>query len=233
MRCGAWRVSRAPLALLLVTLLTQACTPQRIDLSINGGTTVFFVLGALSEYMGRNIIEGDDAVEGFYSTESEKAAVLVSAVRRLAAEQGWEDDVSVEVIVNSGHQFPRIRSPRVSAAIDSLYEVRFTSGIRATGRDGRYHRTARLFVKPEMIEPYGREAKLAFLAGAYFRFHRGEDLALHNAPHKVAVIVALLRELGAVDIGTTTKMGIPREDLIHFTPTPAVARWLHEFRPAG
>lgn len=221
------------LAVLLLTLSAPGCRAPRLDLRINRGITVFFVIGALGEYMGRHIVEGDDTVEGFYANEPETARILLAAVRRLAGEQSLEDDVSFELIENGRQEFSRIRSPLVSAAINSLYDVHWDSGIRGRGRDGRYHRTARLWINLGMIEPHVREAKLAFLAGAFVRFHRGEDIVLYNSEHKAAVLVALLRELGCTEVSTTTKAGIPSANIIRFTPTPTVARWLHDFRPAG
>ena len=59
---------------------------------------MFFVLGMLDEYQGRNLIEDDDRVEGFYCNEAETARLFRRYIALLAEEQSINPAVREETI---------------------------------------------------------------------------------------------------------------------------------------
>lgn len=195
--------------------------------------SAFFVLGFLDEYLGRRIVEGSDLVERFSCSEAAAADTFEAALLTLAADQRLEP--RLERTISQAGEACRIqfRSPALGAAIHSLYAYRFGSGIQSPGEDGRYHRTADLRVTAGMIRPYGREAQLAFLAGAFARRSRDGEFFLVNAEHKAELIGRFLSDLGCSDVWVRSTAGrIPRTTLVSFAATAEVTQWLEHYRPA-
>ncbi|MBZ0089961.1 MAG: hypothetical protein K8H90_06245, partial [Thermoanaerobaculia bacterium] len=84
-----------------------------------------------------------------------------------------------------------------------------------------------------MFRPYGREAQLAFLSGAFARWRRDGEFLLVNADHKAEVIGRLLTGLGGSDVWVRSTAGlIPRATLVSFAPTAEITQWLEHYRPA-
>ncbi len=89
---------------------------RRLDLSNGRGVTVFFVLGFLDEYIGRNIVEGDDLVERLYCNETAEVSVLRRQLEQLAKEQGvttairqetWQECLTMGALRRAGQQSER------------------------------------------------------------------------------------------------------------------------------
>lgn len=59
---------------------------------------MFFLLGFLNEYNGRNIVEDSDLIEHFYCNEAAAAETFEAASRRLANEQGIDPQIRREKI---------------------------------------------------------------------------------------------------------------------------------------
>ncbi len=84
-----------------------------------------------------------------------------------------------------------------------------------------------------MIRPYGREAELAFLSGAFARRSRDGEFLLINAEHKAELIGRLLADLGCSDVWVRSTAGlIPQTTLVSFAATAEVTQWLEHYRPA-
>ena len=97
-----------------------------------------------------------------------------------------------------------------------------------------------------MLETVPREARLAYLAGAYWRFGCGSSagaiarsccrspnsFVLFNAKHKAEVIAGLLMELGCEGVRVESTQGlIPQTNSVYFKPTEEVAGWLQWEHP--
>jgi hypothetical protein len=208
-----------------VLCLVCGCN-QAPDLDLRGekGKTVFFVLGSLEEYLGRNIREGDDLIERFYCDENAKADVFAALLRQVASEQGLRAEVRVESFQECLRE---VRSRPLADALNRLYRFQFTSHLRQPDRKGNYHRTARAYVSAEMLSGRGQDAKLAYLVGAYWRFGADGVFRFPNARHKAEVVAGLLREFGASGVSLSSKEGmIPRVWTLSFTPSRALAEAL-------
>lgn len=95
--------------------------------------------------------------------------------------------------------------------------------------EGRYHRTARAFISPQSFKGLGREAKLAYLAGAFARFGDGKTFVLVNAGHKANLIAQSLRELGCSGVRLTSTEGlIPQTTTVFFEAGPRSEK-LHRY----
>lgn len=133
--------------------------------------------------------------------------LAAAALLRLAADQHLEPRLERTISRVGGGCRIQFRSPALSAAINSLYAYRFGSGIQSQGEDGRYHRTADARVTERMVRPYGREAQLAFLSGAFARRSRDGEFFLVNAEHKAELIGGLLTSLGCSDVWVRSTAG--------------------------
>jgi hypothetical protein len=217
------RRNRAFLALLL-SLASGCDQVPGLDLQGGKGRTVFFILGSLDEYLGRNIREGDDLVESFYCDENAKANAFAALVRQMANEQGLRADVRVE---GSQSCLRDVRSRLLADALNRLYRIRVTSHVMAPDQQGNYHRTARAYVSAEVLAGRGQEAKLAYLVGAYWRHGADGVFRFANARHKAEVVAGLLQEFGASNVSLSSKEGmIPRVWVLSYEPTRALAEAL-------
>jgi hypothetical protein len=209
------------------------------DLTGDKADTVFFVLGALDEYLGRHIVEDGDVVEHFYCNERDTAATFRRQVAKLAGDQGIDPHVREE----SGQECRVIfHSKAVADRLNSCYSYSARTGALIRGDDGRMRRFAEASLGIKLFEKEGsgstteagwpdslfhRRRALAYLAGAWMRYHRDKDFVLANSQSKAALVAELLNRLGCHQIRIETTIGlIPQANIVHFEPTDEVNRWL-------
>jgi hypothetical protein len=211
------------------------------DLSGSKSDAVFFVLGALSEYLGRRFVEGDDRVEVFYCHEKPLAALFQRQLIRLGSEQGFDAGISEEL---SSDCFITYRSRPISARLNSCYRYQLSTDVMSQGADGRYKRTAEASLSMELFmrngsgsstskglseEVFHRRRALAYIAGAWARYRRGPDLVFANAQDKSKLVAQLLTYLGAHGVRLESTFGlIPQANMVHFQPTDEVQAWLQK-----
>jgi hypothetical protein len=185
--------------------------------------TIYFILGALNEYIARRIRElGDSTVERFYGSERKDAEVFNVYMTRLTAEEKINTSMSIQV-GPGGHIY--FVSPELRHRINSMYEYKFE---RSWGRLGVIDESRNMtiretmaYVSPDVFQNSGDQARLSYLAGAYMRY--GEDDSFHfaNADHKVDLIVDLLKQFGCrrVELKVSAPDIIPRGSTITFDPS--------------
>jgi hypothetical protein len=174
----------------------------------DNSVTLFFILGCLDEYGGRQIIENGNSVERFYAGERTIANIFHTYLQKLATEQQLDSSIDVEVDQSGGIVF---YSAPLTALIDDCYIFDFsTSGYVS---DGSESRRADAYISMQVFKPVNRRAKLSFLAGAYVRFGEKSVFRFANARHKAELVRELLTELGCTNV-----------ELIHSNPgyIPAV-----------
>jgi hypothetical protein len=207
------------------------------DFNLEGGAaeTVFFVLGMLSEYQGRGIVEDEDLVEGFYCDESSVAPVFRDAITKLANEQ--ELDSSIRTVTTQDCLIS-FRSKQISDRLNSCYSYRASNERLAQGADGTYRRTAsptlglQLFLRSGAnTAPGGNLSEqafhsnraLAYVAGAWARYGRGSEFIFANAQNKVKLVAQLLSFLGCQNVRLESDFGfIPQTHIIKFEATAEV-----------
>jgi hypothetical protein len=222
----ALRASSSAALALMLCLVCGCNQAPALDLRAEKGRTVFFVLGSLDEYLGRNIREGDDLVEHFYCDENAKADVFAALLRQVASEQGLRADVRVESFQGCLRE---VRCRLLADAFNRLYRFQFTSRSMQPDRQGKYRRSARAYVSAEVFAGRGQEAKLAYLVGAYWRYGADGVFRFANARHKAELVAGLLREFGASGVSLSSKEGtIPRVWVLSFEPSRALAGALRE-----
>lgn len=200
---------------------------RRLDLSNGRGVTVFFVLGFLDEYLGRNIVEGDDLVERFYCNEPGKVPVFRRQLERLAQEQGLKAEIRQETIQGC---LTLVRSLVLAEAVNAMYRKREEPPIEqswTTDAEGRHRRLGTLWIDDQVFLGVERDLKFAYVAGAYARYGTSDSMRFANSQHKVTLLVALLKELGSSNIRTASTEGfIPQGNTINFRPSAALRTWL-------
>lgn len=204
-------------------LIASAPLPQPPLLDVLGhrGVTVYWVLGFVDEYLGRSIVDGHDLVIRLYCNEQDKAPTVRAMLHRLLREQRLPDDLD-----ESAEQcLLAFRSPELARAIDSLYTRRQALGSFARMGAARGE-VVDLFVTADMFDLVGRDAKLAYLAGAFYRHQREGAFLFANAAHKADLVADLLRGMGAGRVERETLPGRPNGNFVRFTPTPELTAWL-------
>lgn len=198
----------------------NADPPHTLDRTGARGETVYRVLGVLDEYAGRHVAdEGDDVVEQFYCSEPALAATFGPLLERLAREQQIQTSIRRTTLQDC---LPVFHSPELRAAIVALYPPPAPGPPQQwTQRpDGRLIPVHQRFVHPSMFRDATAEQKWAYLSGVYLRHGRGDSVVFANAGHKADLVATLLRELGVRDVVQTSRNGIPRANIVTFTPDP-------------
>lgn len=212
------------------------------DLTGHKTDTVFFVLGMLNEYNGRSLMEEGDRVEGFYCNEAGKAQLLRRYIGKLALEQGLDPAVREETIQQCLVSY---YSKPIADRLNSCYRYEMTDQVLTRAPDGTYRRTANpsllgagLFARSGrgVVTDAGlsdeasfRRRALAYLAGAWARYGRGNDFVFASARDKATLVSGLLMNLGCHDIRIESTVGtIPQANYVHFEPTEEVMEWLQK-----
>jgi len=178
------------------------------------GETVFFVLGMLDEYGGRMRIEGEDVVEHFYCNEHVAAYVFRAYLDRLAREQGLPSTVETKWRQDCLVSFC---SPDLSAFVNQFYSFSHESSVLTDqGRKQMAHADGLSYAQ---FEKRDRALKLAYLAGAWFRYGRDGHYKFANNASKMRLVKQLLDDTGARDVRTTSRESLPFQNEVYFQPT--------------
>lgn len=215
-----------------VTSSQAAGTSERpagpaFDVSGTRGTAVFWVLGALNEYLGRRTFAGGgEDVETFFCNEGEFVPRFRNMLRRVVREQQLADDLGESVVQDCLVSF---RSRSLAARIDQLYRDRRPTGMFAN--PGRRELFAG-YVSRDVLASERREHVVAYLAGAYQRFGQGDSIAFPNAEHKARLIAEWFVQVGATNVRHETMRGtIPNGNVVSFRASPALKRALTRTDP--
>ena len=202
-------------------------TRPAFDVSGTRGTAVFWVLGALNEYLGRRTFaSGGDEVETFFCNEQTFVPVFRDMLRRLVREQQLSNDLSESIVQDCLLSF---RSHGLAARIDRLYRDRRSTGMFAN--PGRHEIVAR-YVSRDVLATEPREHVVAYLAGAYQRFGQGDSIVLANAEHKAQLIAEWLVQVGATNVRhETMRETVPNGNVVSFRASPALRRALSQTEP--
>jgi hypothetical protein len=212
------------------------------DLAGDKADTVFFTLGLLNEYNGRGIVEDSDRVEGFYCNETNTARLFRRYLGRLAQEQGLNPAVREETVQQCLVSY---YSKPIADRLNSCYRYQMTDQRLAQASDGTYRRTAdpsllasRLFARDSISfitekglsdEAFFRRRALAYLAGAWARYGRGNEFVFANAHDKATLVEGLLSDLGCSRISLESTYGlVPQANIVRFQPTDEVTEWLRK-----
>jgi hypothetical protein len=213
--CGSDSIQLPPVRLAETSHLPRQLEPvgpPMLDVSGNKVRTIFWLLGFRDEYLGRPIGGNeDDKVEGFYCNEIEAARHFRRVLSRLAREQGLRDDVRERVFQECLTEFGSLD---MRLALDSFYVDRRTTGIFTPNRK----EVISLRATYDMSYGMGRDAKLAYLSGAYQRYGRESTFGFANAEHKADLVARLLTEVGATEVcQVNTRDSIPNGNFVNFS----------------
>jgi hypothetical protein len=193
--------------------------PSAFDLSGNKAEAVFWVLGFLDEYLGRGVLDDSDLIERLYCNEKDKSARLRTMLRRLQREQQLPDDLREAVVQECLLWF---HSLTLAGELNRMYANREPSGTFDTS-GGREREYVTLKATHDLFARVGADARLAYLAGAYYRYGVDDGtMGFANAAHKADLIADLLREAGATAVTRETVKGLPNANIVRFTPSAAL-----------
>jgi hypothetical protein len=207
----------------------------RFDLADDHEVTVFYLLGSLHEYLGRKIVEESDLIEAM---PEEFAVSFRRQLARLIVEQKFDTTIREEHSARGAVEF---RSKPVAERLNSCYRYQMTNEAAIDGPNGYVRLTdatldIRLFmtgrggaIRGEGLpdEIFRRRRALAYVAGAWSQYRRGENFVFANAKEKATLIAQLLTDLGCHRVSLETTFGyIPATNTVRFAPTNEVREWL-------
>lgn len=172
---------------------TGACD---FDLAGPKAEAVFYTLGFLEEYNGRQIVERGDTVERLYCSEADLAVEFRAVLTRLSAEQ------SLPAPKQSGAQecVTIFSSPELAARLNSCYQYELNDRMTARAADGRgRQRVANGTFNFGLIHLAGdvdHARARAYLTGAWRRWGRDGSFMFANAGAKAEGVALLLSSLG-------------------------------------
>lgn len=183
---------------------------QDYDLAGSKGTNLFFVLGFLDEYSGRHIDTNSDQIEHFYWGEYIQAYVILAYLNKIKHDQGLSTDISVE---RRQELLISLHSDEMTKLINSFYESSRNSFFPYAQFQGR-----------------DRSLKLAYLAGAYFRYGRNSSFSFANSYKKAELVVRLLSDVGCKLPEIKSSEGtIPVNNIVYFEPTNELTEWFEAY----
>jgi hypothetical protein len=192
--------------------------------------TMYFVLGMLDEYNGRKIYDGKDLVDSFYLNERKQADAARHYLEQLAAEIKLETEIVSEETDSRINYYSAELAEAINAQYLDVTEFGYTG-------DDPPKTVYIAKISMDVLLPEGEEAKVAYLAGAYFRFFypdcpntsRDGCFFFAGSTHKVELVLQLLEEFKCIDIDsvTTTDM-YPDSTSIWFTPSPELEKAFDE-----
>jgi hypothetical protein len=196
------------------------------DLTGSKGQTVFFILGMLSEYLGRRIMEDYDLVEHFYCNEKAVATVFRKYLNQLNNEQRLNAEISKKIKQECLMDF---HSDVLSRFVNSFYDYTLTTPGKIK-IDGVWkpNVSARPHLTKDVFEGLERDMVFAYLAGAYFRYGRGNSFRFANAYKKTLLVEELLKEVGCKIDRSSSGQTIPVSHSLTFEPTEELKTWFEK-----
>jgi hypothetical protein len=203
------------------------------DLSGDKADHVFFMLGMRNEMFGIGFQDGSDNLENFFCNEVDLARTYRTVAETTQREQGLEADLREETIQSC---LTRYYSPSLSRRVRSCFKAEDLGPNRSL--------SLAIFVRenggrPAFITERGlpddvfyRRRALAYLSGAWARFHHEKDFAFSANRGKAELVAQLLDHLGCERISIESTVGyVPGGNFVHFQPTAEVSEWLRKKWP--
>jgi hypothetical protein len=187
--------------------------------------TAFAILGFLDEYLGRQIVEGDEIVEHFYPDEVAAAEAFQNLLHLLQQERGLTTPIE-RVVGNQGHIY------FVSRELTSLVNSYYTANLEIDHTSTRLNKGPFLFVSNQLpykafkpvsgawLKPEEYNPRFSFLLGAYQRYGSENAYTFSNSTGKADLVHTLLCEIGCDYVGWKSWLkGVPIRNVVEFEPT--------------
>ena len=177
----------------------------------------YTVLGFLDEYLAHQFEEGSNLIQMFRASEAEKADRFAEHLERLATQAGLPAQIDRRTDSWGKITFC---SPTLAPLINSVYVSRGMVPITITPEPGEADPVLHGgMISYAVFPPDDRNARIAFIRGAYQRYGLRNTFTFINADHKVKLIERLLQELGSPRVNVTRSETIPATNEIEFEPT--------------
>ena len=198
----------------------------------------FVVLGMISEYMGRQAIEGGKTVERFYVDERPVADLFASYLVRYA-ERLCIDSREISVTHgDSDHSY--VESKRMNDQVNALYRFEYQDEQVITMLDGERLRCAHVALSIDdfpqkrsmLYEPDAMDARFSYLYGVLLRYGtEGGVIRIANASEKVELVQQVLVDLDVHWISHRYSVGTaPCCHEVSFEPRPRLVSFLDRAR---
>ena len=214
-------------AIILIIFITTSYSYKNIAsenvTSLENDT--YFLLGMLEEYISRTIYKDSDCIEGFYWGEKLHAYVIVAYLSRLMKEMDISNDIEIR---RRQDLLVILHSKSMSEYLNSFFDdhPEDWKGFYRTNKDYRA-----VYLPYSIFDNVNRSAKLAYLAGAYYRFGRDNRISLANGKKKADLISRLLENVEC-PTPKRTHSAIGAAPVVHyvdFQPTNELKQWFQKY----
>ena len=199
------------------------------DLSGDKADHVFFLLGMRNELTGVVFQDGSDLLEDFFCNERDVARTYQRVAATMQREQGLEADLRDETIQSCRTRYySRSLARRVRSCFkpeDLGYGKSLNVALFRREGGGPAWLTERGLTD----DSFYRRRALAYLSGAWTRFHHAKDFEFYGGRGKAELVARLLDNLGCSRITIESTVGVaPGMTRVHFEPTDEVSAWLRK-----
>jgi hypothetical protein len=200
-----------------LTLISfSSCFGQKDSLKID---SQYFLLGTLSDYLGRRVYMVQNEVDGYGFYESKLVNTIDSLFQK--------DKLSLK-IVKYESTF-KIMSEKLTKKIDKFYDYVPNDKLVANEQPTLF--TGKL--KPNIFS--NDIQKISFVVGAYTRFGEKNDTTLciriYNSLSKAKTLVNVLKELGCAKVSEKIMAGDIPSHFVYFNPIVTLKKHLNIFLP--
>jgi hypothetical protein len=166
-------------------------------------------------------MEDSDRVEKFYCNERFMAYVFSAYLRRIQEDRGFDDDLRIERLQDC---LISVDSPTLSKFVNDFYDYELSSSSFALTDQGK-KRMGHANFSYDDIKHAPRRLKLAFLAGAHYRYGTVDGFKFSNSSGKIKLLRQLLADVGCEETQIESKATIPAQNTVLFQFTDEFRTW--------
>lgn len=206
----------------------------------------YFLIGTLSDYMGREKYKGnEERVDKYYQSEKQLCLAIDSIFKKSYPDL---------VFISSAHKISKkdeyeLNSKKLAKKIESFYSFKYNGkgtfkkfidfdsinidSLVKTGNviEKYYDTIYEGTLKPKVFET--QKQKLSFITGAYIRYGSQVDslyqIRVFNSSSKVKVLDDLLKDIGCTYVNYDIKQTIPMGHTVSFIPTKKLEDYFERY----
>lgn len=202
----------------------------------------YFLLGTLSDYMGREKYRQVNGRVDRYHPSEEKLCLVIDSM--------FKDSYPDLRITTAKNQDYELYSVSLAGEMDRFYNFQTSGRMNINARLDTITQFSDSLIS-ELLQSadtiyFGRlnsgifetdRQKLSFITGAFVRYgsfrHKAYYISVANSVSKVKVLTQLLKEMNCENVEYKIQESIPFIHTVYFTPTEEMKAYFNKYRSAG
>lgn len=207
----------------------------------------YFLLGTLSDYMGRQkTYKNDNFIDNYYEGET----LLMSYIMKIYSDESPEFVVKKSQNPYSSSVTDILNSKKIAEKMNSFYNYKFSGFMRDPSvyklKAKEFRKSSDDFYKstePKDTVYVGtmkenlfktKLQKISFIIGVYSRFGEPNEtrycIRMYNSTSKYDYCIAILKQLKCKNIEKKIINNIPTNQLVYFKPSRELKKYLDEYK---